>query len=73
PVDALGNILHRLGTELVPEGEPLGLLEPSDMQLYSICADALAKQSVVPPMQGDEMVIDHPGDIDFPAQAFVSL
>ncbi|MCL2459708.1 MAG: hypothetical protein FWF31_12920, partial [Desulfobulbus sp.] len=67
------NILHRLGTELVPEGEPLGLLEPSDMQLCSICADALAEQFVVPPMQGDEMVIDHPGDIDFPAQLFVSL
>jgi len=43
------------------------------MQLCSICADAFAKQPVVPPMQGDEMVIDHPSDIDLPVQMFVSL
>jgi hypothetical protein len=65
--------LNCLRTQAVPEREPLRLLEFGDIVLEPIRAYPEPKTPMVTPMQGYEMVIDCPGNVDFLRKAFVAF
>jgi len=71
PVNTFSNILNRLGAQLIPETETLCFFETGDMEFDLVCADAFAEQSVISPMQGNQMIVDTTGDIDLVAKMFV--
>jgi Ribbon-helix-helix protein, copG family len=69
-LNALTDILHCLRADLLPEGFTLS--EFGNMSLKLRAIQMLAPHPVVPFVQGDAMVINHPGRIDRPLEVLIS-
>lgn len=72
-VDAVNNVLDGLGTNKIPVREAVKLFQLGQMLHQLEFVDSLAKQTVVPLVKCDAMVINQPGNVNLLVQVFVFL
>ncbi|MBW4527900.1 MAG: hypothetical protein KME18_22410 [Phormidium tanganyikae FI6-MK23] len=68
-LDSLADILYCLRADLLPEGFTLS--EFGDMRLKFAAIQMLTPYSVVPFVECDAVLINHPGSVDRPLKVFI--
>jgi len=70
-VDTLNNILNGLRTNKIPVSKTIKLFQLGDVLHQLKPIDSLAKQTVVPTMKSDTMVVDQPSNVNLLMQVFI--
>ena len=72
-VDTVNNILNRLGINQIPMCVLVQLFQPGDVLHQGVLVQALARQAIIPTMQGNAVVVNQARNVDLLVQLLILL